>query len=67
MPPMRWVDADAPLGCSVDPSAEDSAAGEAEDAQVAALAHSQFELVVEGCGGYGLPHYVGSQGTDVFI
>jgi hypothetical protein len=44
---MRWVDADALLGCSLDPSAKDAAAGEAEGMQVATVAHSQFEVAVE--------------------
>jgi hypothetical protein len=67
---MRWVDADALLGCSLDPSAEDAAAGEDEDVQFAAIAHSQFEVAVERSDGYGLPHHIfilGSQGTDVLI
>jgi hypothetical protein len=52
---MRGVDADALLGCSFDPSAEDAAAGEVEDVQVAAVAHSQFEIAVERRDGYRLP------------
>jgi uncharacterized protein YaiI (UPF0178 family) len=44
---MSWVDADALLGCSVDPSAEDAAAREDQGVQVAAVAHSQFDVTVE--------------------
>jgi hypothetical protein len=65
---MRWVDADALPGCSLDPSTEDAAAREDEDVQVAVFAHSQFEVAVERRDGYGLPHHIfilGSQGTDV--
>jgi hypothetical protein len=67
---MRWVDADALLGCSVDPSAEDAAAGEDKGVQVAAVAHGQFEVTVKRRGGYGLPYHLsilGSQGMDVSI
>jgi hypothetical protein len=62
------VDADALSGCSLDPSAEDAAAGEDEDVQLAAVADSQFQVEVERRDGYGLPHHIfipGSQGTDV--
>jgi hypothetical protein len=67
---MRWVDADAFPACSLDPSAEDAAAGKDEDVHLAAIAHSQFEVAVERRDGYGLPHdrfFLGSQGTDVLI
>ena len=70
MPPMRWVDADALLACSLDPSAEDAAAGEVEDLQIAVVTHSQSEVAVERRDGYGLPHHLfilGCQGTDVLI
>jgi hypothetical protein len=55
LPPICWADGDAHLGCSVNPSAADAAAGKVEDVQLAAVEYSQFKVPVERRGVYGLP------------